>query len=153
MGNLSVVYGQNKGNSGLKINDSLKYLPSIPPAHGIIEAKYSFDFNIGAIRKMFIKPNLEYYFTQNNVFLANNTETPTEGYVLLNLAIGFSWVNSNGTPIFNVYLFGNNLLDVSYQNHLSRLKYFEQYPGNQSGYSGIYGMGRNINIKINVPIN
>jgi iron complex outermembrane receptor protein len=47
---------------------------------------------------------------------------------------------------------GNNLFDVAYQDHLSRLKYFEPYPGSPVGHPGIYNMGRNFSIKIDVPL-
>jgi iron complex outermembrane receptor protein len=35
---------------------------------------------------------------------------------------------------------------------MSRLKYFEEYPDNPSGRSGIYNMGRNISFKLTVPL-
>jgi iron complex outermembrane receptor protein len=41
---------------------------------------------------------------------------------------------------------------VAYQDHLSRLKYFEQYPTDPRPYHGIYNMGRNIGIRVNVPL-
>ena len=49
---------------------------------------------------------------------------------------------------------GNNLFDVAYQDHLSRLKYFEDpanYPS-PNGHYGIYNIGRNIQFKIDFPI-
>ena len=47
---------------------------------------------------------------------------------------------------------GNNLFDKAYQDHLNRLKYFEDYPGNFTGRDGIFNMGRNISFKIDVPL-
>jgi iron complex outermembrane receptor protein len=32
------------------------------------------------------------------------------------------------------------------------LKYFEQYPDNWSGHSGIYNMGKNISFKLIFPL-
>jgi iron complex outermembrane receptor protein len=45
----------------------------------------------------------------------------------------------------------NNLFDTAYQNHLSRLQYFEYYTASPNGKKGIYNMGRNICIKVIVP--
>ena len=39
-----------------------------------------------------------------------------------------------------------NLADVAYQSHLSRLKYAPQNP--LTGRNGVYNMGRNINLKL-----
>ena len=46
----------------------------------------------------------------------------------------------------------NNLFDVAYQDHLSRLKYFEFYSNSPTGHYGIYNMGRNVAIKIDFPL-
>ena len=46
----------------------------------------------------------------------------------------------------------NNLFDVAYQDHLSRLKYFEPYPTDPRPYHGIYKMGRNIAFKLDFPL-
>jgi len=45
----------------------------------------------------------------------------------------------------------SNLLNTAYQDHLSRLKYFEFYP-NSTGHNGIYNMGRNISVKLDFPL-
>jgi iron complex outermembrane receptor protein len=55
--------------------------------------------------------------------------------------------------LFSINISGNNITDVAYQSHLSRLKYFEEYPNNPSGRTGIYNMGRNISFKLTVPLN
>jgi iron complex outermembrane receptor protein len=48
-----------------------------------------------------------------------------------------------------LYISVDNLLDVAYQSHLSRLKYApENYV---TGRMGVYDMGRNISFKILVP--
>jgi iron complex outermembrane receptor protein len=48
------------------------------------------------------------------------------------------------------YIIADNLLDKAYQNHLSRLKYadFNVVTGRQ----GVFNMGRNITMKLIVPI-
>jgi iron complex outermembrane recepter protein len=54
--------------------------------------------------------------------------------------------------VVNLYIMGTNLLDVAYQDHLSRLKYFEFYPTDPRPHHGIYNMGRNIEFKLDFPL-
>jgi iron complex outermembrane receptor protein len=96
---------------------------------------------------------VEYYAAQNRAFTAYNTETPTPGYTLINAGFGTTITTRAGSTLFRISVQGNNLGDVAYQSHLSRLKYFEPYPGNTSGHSGIYNMGRNISVKLIIPFN
>ncbi|HEV3251075.1 MAG TPA: TonB-dependent receptor, partial [Puia sp.] len=85
-------------------------------------------------------------------YLTDNTETPTPGYSLFNAGIGAGVTNSKGKKIFELYIMGNNLFDVAYQDHLSRLKYFEQYSSSPNGHLGIYNIGRNIAFKLEFPL-
>lgn len=148
---LSIVYAINEGVNGIKPSDSEKYLPFIPPIHGISELRADFKNTSKHLHNSYIKMQLAVYAKQDRVYLANNTETPTAGYTLFNAGIGTDVTNKSGKTLFNIGVFGNNLLDVAYQDNLSRLKYFEQYPNDPRGHSGIYNMGRNIGIKISVP--
>jgi iron complex outermembrane receptor protein len=44
---------------------------------------------------------------------------------------------------------GQNIADVAYQHHLNRLKYG---PTNEAtGRMGVFNMGRNYSLKINIP--
>jgi iron complex outermembrane receptor protein len=52
--------------------------------------------------------------------------------------------------LFTLFISGNNLADVAYQNHLSRLKYTDV--NEITGRQGVYSVGRNFMLKINVPI-
>lgn len=150
---ISVVYGDNKGIDSRLKTDSNKYLPFIPPLHGISELRYDFHNTSYHIVDGFMKVQLAYYAAQNRVYLADNTETATPGYALLNAGIGAGFTNKLGKKIFDVYIMGNNLLNVAYQDHLSRMKYFEPYSNSTSGHYGIYNMGRNIAFKIEFPLN
>ncbi|MEO6167424.1 MAG: TonB-dependent receptor, partial [Chitinophagales bacterium] len=77
------------------------------------------------------------------------TETPTPGYLLLNAGMGAD-IFAGDRVLFTINFSGDNLGDIAYQSHLSRLKYA---PENFStGRTGIYNMGRNFSIKINIPI-
>ena len=64
----------------------------------------------------------------------------------LNAGITANITNKNKT-LFGIYLLGNNLGDVAYQSHLSRLKYTDINP--LTGRQGVFNMGRNFVFKIN----
>ncbi|MFI5196901.1 MAG: TonB-dependent receptor, partial [Chitinophagales bacterium] len=150
---ISVVYALNEGGNGIKITDSNRYLPFIPPLHGVSELRANFKHPAKYLQNTFIKVQLVIYAKQDRAYLENNTETPTPGYTLFNAGIGSDIISHSGKTIFNIALFANNLFDVAYQDHLSRLKYFEEYPTDPRGRPGIYNMGRNIGIKLSVPFN
>jgi iron complex outermembrane receptor protein len=149
---ISVVYAVNQGGNGIKINDSNRYLPYIPPVHGISELRAAFKRPAKWLLNAYAKVQVAMYALQDRVYLANNTETPTPGYTLLNMGVGADITNKAGKVLFNVGIFGNNLADVAYQEHLSRLKYFEPYPDDPRGRHGIYNMGRNFGLKVSIPI-
>jgi iron complex outermembrane receptor protein len=150
---LSVVYGANKGVDGQgKVSDSAKYLPFIPPLHTISELRANIKKTGNVFANAFIKVQFEIYAKQDRVYLENNTETPTAGYQLLNAGFGTDVLNKKGKPMFTVSFLGNNLLNVAYQSGLNRLKYFEPYPNNFTGHDGIYNMGRNFSLRINIPL-
>jgi len=150
---LSVVYGLNKGVPGeRKISDSAKYLPFIPPLHTISELRANLNKVGSVFANAFVKVQFEVYAAQNRAYLENNTETPTAGYQLFNAGFGTDVLNKKGKPMFNISFLGNNLFNVAYQSGLNRLKYFEPYPGNYTGHDGIYNMGTNFSIKVNVPL-
>ncbi|MDQ6755961.1 MAG: TonB-dependent receptor [Bacteroidota bacterium] len=151
---LSLVYGTNKNATNLtKINDSSKYLPFIPPLHSFSELRVNIKKVSKGIGNGFIKLQLEHYSAQNRAYLAFGTETPTPGYQLVNAGLGADVIDKKGNVVLTFSLQGNNLFDVAYQSHLNRLKYFEDFPNDPRPYHGIYNMGRNFSIKINVPLN
>jgi iron complex outermembrane receptor protein len=148
---LSVIYASNKGGPGIQVPEDAKYLPFIPPLHTRSELLAEFKKKYKHLSGTFMKFEVEYFAAQNRAFLAYNTETVTPGYTLLNAGIGGSITTSSGKTLFRLSIQGNNLADVAYQSHLSRLKYFEPYPNNTTGRSGIYNMGRNISFKLVIP--
>ena len=150
---ISVVYALNKGGNGIHVTDSSRYLPFIPPLHTNTELRANIKSKSKHFTSLYLKIGMEYYARQSRVYSADNTETPTPGYVLYNAGIGADITNSKGRVLVSINILGNNLTDVAYQSHLSRLKYFEEYPNNPSGRSGIYNMGRNISFKLIFPIN
>ena len=129
--------------------DGSKNLPFIPAAKLINEIKVEFAKKGKAFKNGFVRLQLDNTFKQNNPFTGYNTETATPGYSLVNAAIGGD-VMSNGRTLFSIFIGGNNICDVAYQNHLSRLKYA---PENLvTGRTGVYNMGRNFSFKVNVPL-
>lgn len=150
---VSIVYALNLGGKGAVLNDSNRYLPYIPPVHTNSELRAEFSKKAGCFANSFIKFGVQYYAAQNRAYLADNTETKTPGYTLLDAGMGSDVVDKKGNTLFSIGIFGTNLADVAYQSNMSRLKYFDNYPVNGTGRSGIYSMGRNISIKITVPFN
>ncbi|MCC6690444.1 MAG: TonB-dependent receptor [Bacteroidia bacterium] len=150
---LSVVYAANKGVGGIAVTDSEKYLPQIPPVHSRSELRADIHKKWKCFSSIYFKLDMEWYAAQNRVYLAYNTESPTPGYILFDAGFGTDVLSKSGKKLVSLHLLGSNITNVAYQSHLSRLKYFEPYPVNGSGHSGIYNMGRNISIKLIVPLN
>ena len=101
------------------------------------------------LNNLYIAAGLNCYLKQNNIYSADNTETPTPGYALLSLSAGTD-IQVHGKKIAELYITADNLLNKAYQNHLSRLKYTDENV--VTGRRGVYNMGRNIIFKIVVPI-
>lgn len=101
------------------------------------------------LQNAYIKFEVENYFTQNKYYAAYGTETKTPGYTLLNFGIGSDFIIKDKT-ICSLYNSVNNLTDIAYQSHLSRLKYAAV--NYVTGRTGVYNMGRNISFKLLIPI-
>ncbi|MBC7628060.1 TonB-dependent receptor [Ferruginibacter sp.] len=145
---VSLIYGDNKSFIGAEKRDDNKYVPLIPPFRYISELRYDLAQNSKCLNEPFIKLQVQYTAAQNRVFSYDNTETATQGYTLINIGAGTGFKNKAGKTVLNVYVLANNVFDVAFQNHLSRLKYFEQYSASPNGHLGIYNVGRNISLKL-----
>lgn len=130
--------------------EGTKNLPFIPAAKLLTELRGDFKKIGNNVSNFYVKLELDNNFRQNRAFTAFNTETATKGYSLLNAGIGTDFT-SKGKTLFTLNLSANNLGDVAYQSHLSRLKYAAE--NMVTGRTGVYNMGRNFSIKLNVPIN
>lgn len=129
--------------------DSAKYLPFIPASKITSELKGTTRKLTKGIENGYLKLGCEYSFSQDHVYSLNNTETPTGDYMLFNVGAGADFTYKKKI-IFSLYIAANNLLDESYQNHLSRLKYTpENYA---TGRTGIFNMGRNFSFKVIIPV-
>ena len=129
--------------------DSTRNLPFTPSPKLTSELKA----NVKKIGKNLINGffmiGVDNYFRQDHFYSAYGTETATPGYTLLNVGLGADFVSNNRT-LFSLFINANNLTDVAYQNHLSRLKY--EAVNNVTGRMGVYNMGRNVSVKLVVPI-
>ena len=129
--------------------DGSKNLPGIPSARWLSEVRIELFKKVNSIKNSFITLQLDNVFAQKNPFLGYNTETKTPSYQLINL--GFSTqVQQKNKTLFSISLVGQNMADIAYQNHLNRLKYG---PMNEAtNRMGVFNMGRNFSLKINVPL-
>ena len=143
----SFVNAINKSKSGI---DSSKYLPFIPPARYQSELRANLKKTGKNFSNVFIKTEFVHTWAQARVLLEGRTETPTNSYSLVNFGFGGDVLSRKGVNVFSIYFSGNNLFDVAYQNHLSRLKYASE--NSVTGRSGVFNMGRNFSVKIVVPI-
>ncbi|MTK54069.1 TonB-dependent receptor [Paludibacter sp.] len=130
--------------------DSTRYLPMTPAPKWKTDVRLDILRHGNVLRNGYINVGVESYFAQNHFYAAYGTETRTPGYSLLYAGIGGDIIHK-GHTLFSLYLTGNNLTDVAYQSHLSRLKYEDV--NNATGRTGVYNMGRNFSIKLLVPIN
>ena len=127
-----------------------KYLPFIPATKLATEFKGSFNNLTKNIHNFYVKFEVDNTFDKKNVFTVYNTETKTAGYTLLNAGIGADFVTTKNKTLFSLSFSAINIADVGYQNHLSRLKYAEENLA--TGRTGVFNMGRNFSIKLNVPL-
>jgi iron complex outermembrane receptor protein len=130
--------------------DGTDNLPLIPAAKLLSELKANFIKKGKSLRNLYIKVEMDRNFEQSKAFFAYDTETPTPAYTLLNAGIGTDIVNKHGKTVLNIHFAGLNLTDAAYQNHLSRLKYTDENV--ITGRTGVYNMGRNFSLKMNIPL-
>ncbi|MBR1406762.1 MAG: TonB-dependent receptor [Bacteroidales bacterium] len=122
-------------------------LPMMPAPRWTSEVKYELTHDGKLLNNTYFACNLEQYFRQTHIL--PGTETPTPAYTLLGLSLGTDLV-IRGKTRASVQILVDNLLDVAYQNHLSRLKYADENP--VTGRVGVFDMGRNVTLKLTVPI-
>src|SRR5699024_6414382 len=94
----------------------------------------------------YLKFAVDHYFKQDKIFSAYDTETSTPAYTLLSFGIGTSLKVFGNKDFLNLYISGENLANISYQDHLNRLKYAPENPA--TGRKGVFNMGRNFSVKM-----
>ena len=130
--------------------DGSQNLPQIPHSRWISELRGDFLKKGKSLRNLYVVIETNTAFAQDKPFFGYHTETQTPGYVLLNTGIGTDFVTSKGTTWASLYFAINNITDKAYQDHLNRLKYTDVNVA--TGRQGVFNMGRNFSIKLNVPL-
>ncbi len=123
-------------------------IPFMPAAHWVSEIRADFEGESKFIGNLSLKLQFDNTFRQSDVFTVYNTETITGGYSLLNAGFSTS-ILSKKKSIANIYFNVMNLTDRAYQHHLNRLKYTAENP--LTGRAGVFNMGRNFSIKLEIP--
>ena len=124
-------------------------MPLVPAPHWLLEIRMEGAGQGKTLKGPYAKLEVDNNFKQANYFFDYGTETATKGYTLLNLSGGGSLHNRKGDKILSFTLALNNISNVAWQNHLSRLKYA---PVNlQTSRVGVFGVGRNFSMKIDFP--
>lgn len=130
--------------------DGSNKLPFIPAPRLLSVLRANSNKMGKTLRNAYVKLEFDHINTQNRVFTGYDTETATVGYSLLNLGIGTE-LQSKGRTLCSIHLALNNITDISYQNHLNRLKYTDTNA--LTGRMGVFNMGRNLSLKLNIPLN
>lgn len=115
-------------------------LPLIPAPRLFSEIKYEFTHDGHLFSNAYVAVNLDWNFRQNHFYGKDDTETATPAYALLGASAGTDIV-IKGRKWASAVLMGSNLTDEAYIPHLSRFKNI-----------GIHNMGRNILLKLIIPI-
>lgn len=157
---LSMVYG------GLNnVPDSVKYLPFVPPTRITTDLKFNLITLGRTFKNAYIKFGIQSYSQQKYIYEQyaiysglNTALTPyeyaaskaaTKGYTLFSAGLGGNII-SKGHTFCQLYIICNNLFNTAYMDYMSRFKY---YPVNYTtGRVGVFNMGRNLSIKVIVPL-
>ncbi|HLF46279.1 MAG TPA: TonB-dependent receptor, partial [Chitinophagaceae bacterium] len=130
--------------------DGSNNLPLIPATRLLSELRANFKKTGNNFRNFYFKLEMDRNFKQNKPFFAYDTETPTAAYTLLNTGAGVEYYKKDKT-IFSIHVAAINLTNTAYLHHLSRLKYTDE--NLVTGRAGVFNMGRNFSLKVNVPLN
>ncbi|MBW3127387.1 TonB-dependent receptor [Hymenobacter profundi] len=149
---LAYVVGLNQNNA-LRTTEgnAAKYLPFIPPLQARSEARYTTPRPLGPFHATYVRATVDINAAQNRFYAVDNTETRTAGYTLLGLGAGTT-LRSGQREVAQLFVQVDNVFNMAYQSHLNRLKYFEYYTASPNGRSGIYNQGRNVSVKVVVPL-
>ena len=130
--------------------DSAKYLPYIPAPRLLLGIRAQAKKIGRHIGQAYAKVEADNYFAQRQAYTAFGTETTSPGYTLINAGVGLDLLSRARKTLASISISGQNLGDIGYQNHLSRLRFADV--NNISGRAGIFGMGRTISLQVLVPL-
>lgn len=142
----TVSYVKGSFNKAL---DGSKNLPQIPSLRWISELRYELAGKSKNWKNTYMSLQFDKVAAQKDPFTGYDTETETAGYTLIHLGIG-TQLHNKGKQLCSISLFAQNITDVAYQNHLSRLKYTSD--NLLTGRTGVFNMGRNYSLKLNIPL-
>lgn len=128
--------------------DGSENLPLIAPASVLTELRGEFAEAGKLFSNLYVKLEMNAVANQNHFFSGFETETATRGYVLFNAGLGTD-VKIANKKRFTFSLGLQNIGDVGYQSHLSRLKYTGENP--LTGRVGVFNMGRNFAARLIIP--
>ena len=129
--------------------EEMKYLPMTPAPRLSGDVKYELMHDGKVLNNAFVAVQVDWYLAQNHYYAAYDTETATPSYLLLGFSAGTDVLHKN-RKIAELHLIVDNLTDVCYQDHLSRLKYTDVNV--VTGRQGVFNMGRNVVFKLVIPI-
>lgn len=129
--------------------EETRYLPFTPAPRWTAEVKYELTHRGKWLNNAYVAVGMECHLRQNHYYKADETETATPSYTLFNLSVGTDLMVC-GRKVAELYVMADNLLNRSYQDHLSRLKYTDVNAA--TGRMGVYNMGRNVVMKMVVPL-
>lgn len=143
---IALVNGVNLQEQFKDKNNQGEWLPLIPPItwQGSIEKNWA--TGLSFIPNIQLTASWESAAAQNKYLALYGTETRTAAYSIFHLGFGTN-LPLGGNKLLSIQCQINNLFNLAYQNHLSRLKYLEYYQSSPNGSSGIYNMGRNASLK------
>ena len=134
----------------LDVPEAQQYLPFIPADRLQSELRGNFRRQGKRLTNSYVRVQLEQTFAQNRYFAAFDTETATPAYTLFNAGVGTDVADAKGRTRFSLFVTANNLFDVAYQSHLSRLKY--EAVNYATGRRGVFNQGRTVSLKLVVPL-
>ncbi len=114
--------------------DKINYLPFVPARNWRSHVSFS-KVHTGKRTEASLQGGIQYVFAQNH---PGAFETATPGYTLVNGSVQL--VFHRAAKAVRLSLAGENLLNKTYYDHLSRFKYF-----------GIYNMGRTLQLTLQIP--
>ena len=129
--------------------EEMRWLPMTPAPRLSVDAKYELTHDGKVFNNAYLAARMDWCLKQDHYYAANDTETMMPSYLLIGLSAGTD-IMVKGKKILELALVVDNLTDVCYQDHLSRLKYADLNV--VTGRRGVFNMGRNIVFKVTVPI-
>lgn len=141
------VYGFNRNSRYRKMGDRGEYLPLIPPPRLLAGVGYDHAVSSGVLRSLAFRVETDHNWAQDRYLGLFDTETPTVAYTLFNVS-AHTDLRYDKRRTMQLQVQVNNLFNTAYQQHLSRLQYFEYYTASPNGRLGIFEMGRNVCVKM-----